>query len=62
VQGGSGWFESGYKDFRDRWNDYGEAEYLRRLMLRTNRQTSMASKEAGLDRTYLYRLLRRHNM
>jgi two-component system response regulator GlrR len=62
VEGGVGWFESGYKDFRDRWNDYGEAEYLRRLMLRTNRQTSMASKEAGLDRTYLYRLLRRHNM
>jgi transcriptional regulator with GAF, ATPase, and Fis domain len=62
IEGGTTWFESGYKDFRDRWNDYGEREYLRRLMLRTNRQTSMASKEAGLDRTYLYRLLRRHNM
>jgi DNA-binding NtrC family response regulator len=62
VHGGDGWFGAGYKDFRDRWNDYGEKEYLRRLMERTNRSTSQASKEAGVDRTYLYRLLRRHDM
>ncbi len=62
LEGAAAWFESGYKEFRDRWNDHGEAEYLRRLMLRTNRSTSTASKEAGVDRTYLYRLLRRHNM
>ncbi|HEY8079799.1 MAG TPA: sigma 54-interacting transcriptional regulator [Labilithrix sp.] len=62
LEGASAWFEAPYKEFRDRWNDHGEAEYLRRLMLRTNRSTSMASKEAAVDRTYLYRLLRRHNM
>ena len=62
VRGPEGWFEAGFKDFRDRWGDIGEREYLRRLMLRTNRSTSQASREAGLDRTYLYRLLRRHNM
>jgi two-component system, NtrC family, response regulator GlrR len=62
VRGPDGWFEAGFKDFRDRWSDIGEREYLRRLMLRTNRSTSQASREAGLDRTYLYRLLRRHNM
>jgi two-component system, NtrC family, response regulator GlrR len=62
VQGPPGWFEGGFKDFRDRWGDLGEREYLRRLLDRTNKSTSQASKEAGLDRTYLYRLLRRHNM
>ena len=62
VRGPEGWFETGFKDFRDRWGDLGEREYLRRLMLRTNRSTSQASREAAVDRTYLYRLLRRHNM
>jgi transcriptional regulator of acetoin/glycerol metabolism len=62
VDGPEGWFEAGFKDFRDRWGDIGEREYLRRLLLRTNRSTSQASKEAGVDRTYLYRLLRRHNI
>jgi len=62
VEGPEGWFEAGFKDFRDRWGDIGEREYLRRLMLRTNASTSQASREAGVDRTYLYRLLRRHNM
>jgi transcriptional regulator with GAF, ATPase, and Fis domain len=62
VHGPEGWFEAGFKDFRDRWGDLGEREYLRRLMLRTNGQSSLASKEAGVDRTYLYRLLRRHDL
>ena len=62
VHGAPGWFEAGYKEFRDRWSDLGEREYLRRLMLRTNRETVRAAREASVDRTYLYRLLRRHNM
>jgi transcriptional regulator with GAF, ATPase, and Fis domain len=62
VKGADGWFETGFKSFRDRWNDLGEREYLRRLMLRTNNSTVQASREAGVDRTYLYRLLRRHDM
>jgi transcriptional regulator of acetoin/glycerol metabolism len=62
VQGPEGWFEGGFKEFRDRWGDIGEREYLRRLLLRTNGSTSQASKQAGVDRTYLYRLLRRHDL
>jgi two-component system, NtrC family, response regulator GlrR len=62
VDGPEGWLDGGFKDFRDRWADIGEREYLRRLMLRTNKSSSQASKEAQVDRTYLYRLLRRHNM
>jgi transcriptional regulator of acetoin/glycerol metabolism len=62
VLGPRGWFESQFKAFRDRWGDIGEREYLRQLMTRTNKSTSQAWREAGVDRTYLYRLLRRHNM
>lgn len=62
VYGPAGWFESQFKEFRDRWGDIGEREYLQRLMERTNKSTSQAAREAGVDRTYLYRLLRRHNM
>lgn len=56
------WFEIGFKEFRERWIDLGEREYLTRLMLRTRRSSSLASREAGLERTYLYRLLKRHGI
>ncbi len=56
------WFGAGYKDFREKWQDLGEREYLRRLMLRTGRISSVASRESGLDRTYLYRLLKKHGV
>lgn len=56
------WFESGFKEFRERWIENGEREYLRRLMLRTQRSSSAASREAGLERTYLYRLLKKHGV
>jgi len=56
------WFESGFKGFRERWIELGEREYLRRLMKRTNRSSGAASREAGLERTYLYRLLKKHGV
>ncbi len=56
------WFETGFKDFRERWIELGEREYLRRLLLRTNRSSSAASREAGLERTYLYRLIKKHGV
>ncbi|MBX3264425.1 MAG: sigma 54-dependent Fis family transcriptional regulator [Labilithrix sp.] len=56
------WFLIGFKEFRERWIDLGEREYLRRLMLRTSRSSSAASREAGLERTYLYRLLKKHGV
>lgn len=54
------WFETGFKEFRERWIELGEREYLRRLMKRTNRSSGAASRDAGLERTYLYRLLKKH--
>ena len=62
VRGPEGWLDGAFKEFRDRWADIGEREYLLRLMLRTNKSSSQASREAKIDRTYLYRLLKRHNM
>jgi len=56
------WFETGFKEFREKWIELGEREYLKRLMLRTNRSSSAASREAGLERTYLYRLLKKHGV
>ena len=56
------WFLIGFKEFRERWIDLGEREYLRRLMQRTNRSSGAASREAGLERTYLYRLLKKHGV
>jgi transcriptional regulator of acetoin/glycerol metabolism len=56
------WFLIGFKEFRERWIELGEREYLRRLMLRTSRSSSAASREAGLERTYLYRLIKKHGV
>lgn len=55
-------FETGFKEFREKWIEIGEREYLRRLVLRTNRSSGAASREAGLERTYLYRLLKKHGV
>jgi DNA-binding NtrC family response regulator len=56
------WFSIGFKEFRERWIDLGEREYLRRLMVRTQRSSGTAAREAGLERTYLYRLLKKHGV
>jgi DNA-binding NtrC family response regulator len=56
------WFTIGFKEFREKWIDMGEREYLRRLMVRTNRSSGTAAREAGLERTYLYRLLKKHGV
>ena len=56
------WFFVGFKEFREQWIELGEREYLRRLMQRTNRSSGTASREAGLERTYLYRLIKKHGV
>ena len=56
------WFLIGYKEFREKWIDLGEREYVRRLMVRTKRSSGAASREAGLERTYLYRLIKKHGV
>jgi transcriptional regulator with GAF, ATPase, and Fis domain len=55
-------FEQPFKEFRERWIDAGEREYLRRLLDRHARNVAAAAEEAGLDRTYIYRLIRKHGL
>jgi two-component system, NtrC family, response regulator GlrR len=55
-------FEQAYKDFREAWVDAGEKEYVRRLLLRHQRNVASAAREAEVDRTYIYRLIRKHDL
>ena len=55
-------FDQPFKDFRERWIDCGEREYVKRLLDRHGRSVAAAAAEAGLDRTYLYRLIRKHGL
>jgi two-component system response regulator GlrR len=55
-------FEQAYKDFRESWVDSGEKEYVRRLLLRHDRNVAAAARAAEVDRTYIYRLIRKHDL
>jgi DNA-binding NtrC family response regulator len=55
-------FEQPFKEFRERWIEQGEREYLRRLLDRHDRNVAGAAEQAGLDRTYVYRLIRKHGL
>jgi len=49
-----------YKDFRDQWSDHGERIYLERMLEEHDGNVAMVADHAGLDRTHVYRLLRKH--
>ena len=55
-------FRQAYKDFREAWVDAGEKEYVRRLLARHDRSVVAAAREADVDRTYIYRLIRKHEL
>ena len=55
-------FEEPYKDFREAWVDAGEKEYVRRLLERHQRNVTAAARAANVDRTYIYRLIRKHDL
>ena len=55
-------FDQPFKEFRERWIDHGEREYLHRLLERHGRNVPAAAEAAGLDRTYVYRLIRKHGL
>jgi DNA-binding NtrC family response regulator len=50
-----------HKPFRD-FQDDVEREYLRRLLERHGGNVISAATEAGLNRTYIYRLARKHRL
>ena len=51
-----------YKEVRERVFDQIERAYLKALLARTGRNITAAADTAGLNRTYLHRLLRRHDL
>jgi transcriptional regulator with GAF, ATPase, and Fis domain len=55
-------FAQTYKHFREAWVDAGEREYVRRLLARHDRNVAAAAREAEVDRTYIYRLIRKHEL
>jgi len=57
-----GIFDKRYRQFREEWIDRGEHEYIRRLLARHDRNVQAAADDAGVDRTYIYRLIRRHSL
>jgi len=47
---------------REAWMDQLEREYVRRLLERHGRNVNAAAQEAGVNRTYIYRLIRKHDL
>ncbi len=55
-------FAGNFKAFREKWIDYGEREYLKQMLTRHDRNVTALATEASVDRTYIYRLIRKHGL
>jgi transcriptional regulator with GAF, ATPase, and Fis domain len=53
-------FEGSFKVFRERWIALGEREYLSAMLERHRRNVAAVAHEAEVDRTYVYRLMRKY--
>jgi transcriptional regulator with GAF, ATPase, and Fis domain len=51
-----------FRSFRERWTEHGERLYIDDLLNRHQRNVSAAAREAELDRTYLYKLIRKYGL
>ena len=51
-----------FKDVRDAWLEHLEREYIAALMSAHGRNVSAVARAAGLDRTYVHRLIRKHGL
>jgi transcriptional regulator with PAS, ATPase and Fis domain len=51
-----------FREIRTRWLDHLEREYVKKLMATHQGNISAVGKAAGLDRTYIYRLIRKHDL
>lgn len=50
------------KEARDVWVDTLERDYVGRLLERCGRNVPVAAERAGVNRTYMYRLIRKHGL
>jgi DNA-binding NtrC family response regulator len=55
-------FEQPFRNFREAWMGYGEKAFLKALLDRHQNNVPAAAKEAGVDRTHMYRLIRKHGL
>ncbi|GAC1545931.1 MAG: hypothetical protein NVS3B10_09980 [Polyangiales bacterium] len=51
-----------FKELREQWNDHLEREYIAELLARHGRNTELVGRAAGLDRSYVHRLMRKHDL
>jgi DNA-binding NtrC family response regulator len=51
-----------FKDLRERWIDHLEHAYIHGLLQRHHWNVSAVAQAAGLDRTYVHRLIRKHDL
>jgi transcriptional regulator with GAF, ATPase, and Fis domain len=51
-----------FKALREEWNDHLEREYLSQLLASQGRDVTALARAAGLDRSYVHRLLRKHDL
>ncbi|HEX4462178.1 MAG TPA: sigma 54-interacting transcriptional regulator, partial [Polyangia bacterium] len=54
--------KAGFTQSRERLLSMWERHYLEQLLARTERNLSRAARESGLDRAYLYRLLKKYRL
>src|SRR5262249_30606664 len=51
-----------YRDVREAWIEHVEKTYVAKLLARHERNVGEAARAAGLDRAYLYKLIKRHGL
>jgi len=51
-----------FKDLRERWVDHIEREYVAGLLARHGRNVTAVAEAAGLNRTYIHRLMKKHGL
>jgi two-component system response regulator GlrR len=54
--------DEAFKTIRDRWLEHLERAYLQAMMERHHRDTAAIAQASGLDRSYVYRLIRKHEL
>ncbi|MCC6749591.1 MAG: sigma 54-interacting transcriptional regulator [Deltaproteobacteria bacterium] len=54
--------KASYRDNKERWSDAFERRYLDWLLRRSEGNISRAAREADMDRKYLHKLLKKHNI
>lgn len=55
-------FEGDFRSFREKWIELGEREYLKNMLLKHRDRVPALSEEAGVNRTYIYRLIRKYGL